>query len=76
MISAISGNDSPSPTPAPASIPNIKNISKMDLKILLKGKLSLTKIDPKVRGVDGLRVDAIANATAGRAYIAHPLKPQ
>ena len=48
----------------------------MDLKILLKGKLSLTKIDPKVRGVDGLRVDAIANATAGRAYIAHPLKPQ
>jgi hypothetical protein len=75
-ISAINGNDRPNPTPAPARIPKIKNISSRVVNKKFIGVFLLTKSEPKVNDEEGFLVMAIAKATAGSAYIAQPLKPQ
>tara|TARA_Y100000739_G_C20258081_1_gene306403 strand:+ start:323 stop:550 length:228 start_codon:yes stop_codon:yes gene_type:complete len=73
ITAEINGKDKVKPTPAPVKIAPIKNRSK----IILNGPDCLLRSIPeKVNGELGLFIIARAKATAGRQYIAHPVKPQ
>lgn len=73
ITAEINGKESVRPTPAPVRIAPIKNRSK----ITLNGPDCLfNSIPEKVNDEFGLFINARANATAGRQYIAHPVKPQ
>ena len=68
----ISGNESPKPTPAPQIIAPINKTSNTNFKI----QFLISKIPEKVKLDSGFRVNARPNATTGRQYIAHAVKPQ